>query len=235
MHKNCYSCCFRLLFHLHPQTDTSPRHSSTFHHPSVAQPSPCVGRSALRPRSHTCVRASDAPPCGVLPSDASRSHPYENPKQASSLPDLGYGCKMVNGVMHVYTERNVMEKWVFSGKEVSTIVSKREGGGLDPRSKKSPDPWSTNLFQLGCCCRGGEGLWAPLFTQVHPPPPTHNHAPGSESVSVWKRLLVTFRCFQQNHRAGPSLPGPTGIHRWHERHDGPHHQWPSVSCGFAFY
>lgn len=54
--------------------------------------------------------------CRVPPSGASknaaasRTHPYENPERAGALPDLGYGCKMVDGVMHVYTERNVMEK-----------------------------------------------------------------------------------------------------------------------------
>lgn len=82
----------------------------------MAQPSPYVGRSALRPHSRTCLRASDEPPCRVPPSGASknaaasRTHPYENPERAGALPDLGYGCKMVDGVMHVYTERNVMEK-----------------------------------------------------------------------------------------------------------------------------
>ncbi|XP_068199349.1 AMP deaminase 2 isoform X1 [Antennarius striatus] len=41
---------------------------------------------------------------------APETHPYENPDPASMPPDIGYGCKMVNGVMHVYTTRNVMEK-----------------------------------------------------------------------------------------------------------------------------
>uniref|UniRef100_A0A3Q4AA36 Uncharacterized protein n=1 Tax=Mola mola TaxID=94237 RepID=A0A3Q4AA36_MOLML len=51
-----------------------------------------------------------------LPSDAqlhtpmSESHPYENQDPASMPPDIGYGCKMVDGVMHVYTSRNRMEK-----------------------------------------------------------------------------------------------------------------------------
>uniref|UniRef100_A0A8C4I0D0 AMP deaminase n=1 Tax=Dicentrarchus labrax TaxID=13489 RepID=A0A8C4I0D0_DICLA len=38
------------------------------------------------------------------------THPYENQDPASMPPDMGYGCKMVDGVMHVYTTRNVMEK-----------------------------------------------------------------------------------------------------------------------------
>ncbi|XP_073326457.1 AMP deaminase 2 [Pagrus major] len=37
-------------------------------------------------------------------------HPYENQDPASMPPDMGYGCKMVDGVMHVYTTRNTMEK-----------------------------------------------------------------------------------------------------------------------------
>uniref|UniRef100_A0A3Q2FVD4 AMP deaminase n=1 Tax=Cyprinodon variegatus TaxID=28743 RepID=A0A3Q2FVD4_CYPVA len=41
---------------------------------------------------------------------ASDAHPYENQDPASMPPDLGYSCKMVNGVMHVYTSREVMEK-----------------------------------------------------------------------------------------------------------------------------
>ncbi|TKS77497.1 AMP deaminase 2 [Collichthys lucidus] len=40
----------------------------------------------------------------------SETHPYENQDPASMPPDMGYGCKMVDGVMHVYTTRNVMEK-----------------------------------------------------------------------------------------------------------------------------
>ncbi|XP_008411522.1 AMP deaminase 2 isoform X1 [Poecilia reticulata] len=41
---------------------------------------------------------------------ASDTHPYENRDPASMAPDVGYSCKMVNGVMHVYTSRDVMEK-----------------------------------------------------------------------------------------------------------------------------
>ncbi|KAF1390590.1 hypothetical protein PFLUV_G00059610 [Perca fluviatilis] len=40
----------------------------------------------------------------------SKTHPYENQDPASMPHDLGYSCKMVDGVMHVYTTRNVMEK-----------------------------------------------------------------------------------------------------------------------------
>ncbi|XP_075947054.1 AMP deaminase 2 isoform X1 [Anarhichas minor] len=41
---------------------------------------------------------------------ASETHPYENQDPASMPHDIGYGCKMVDGVMHVYTTRNIMEK-----------------------------------------------------------------------------------------------------------------------------
>ncbi|XP_029292117.1 AMP deaminase 2 isoform X2 [Cottoperca gobio] len=40
----------------------------------------------------------------------SKMHPYENQDLASMPHDMGYGCKMVDGVMHVYTARNIMEK-----------------------------------------------------------------------------------------------------------------------------
>ncbi|XP_058497831.1 AMP deaminase 2 isoform X1 [Solea solea] len=37
-------------------------------------------------------------------------HPYDNQDPSSMPPDIGYGCKMVDGVMHVYTTRSTMEK-----------------------------------------------------------------------------------------------------------------------------
>ncbi|KAM9343846.1 AMP deaminase 2 isoform 2-T2 [Pholidichthys leucotaenia] len=40
----------------------------------------------------------------------SETHPYENQDPASMPLDMGYGCKMVDGVMHVYTTRSVMDK-----------------------------------------------------------------------------------------------------------------------------
>ncbi|XP_038579667.1 AMP deaminase 2 isoform X1 [Micropterus salmoides] len=40
----------------------------------------------------------------------SKTHPYDNQDPASMPPDMGYSCKMVDGVMHVYTTRNIMEK-----------------------------------------------------------------------------------------------------------------------------
>uniref|UniRef100_A0A3Q3K5N3 AMP deaminase n=1 Tax=Monopterus albus TaxID=43700 RepID=A0A3Q3K5N3_MONAL len=40
----------------------------------------------------------------------SKTHPYENQDPASMPPDMGYGCKMVDGVMHVYMTRNKLEK-----------------------------------------------------------------------------------------------------------------------------
>uniref|UniRef100_A0A667WUN4 AMP deaminase n=1 Tax=Myripristis murdjan TaxID=586833 RepID=A0A667WUN4_9TELE len=39
----------------------------------------------------------------------SETHPYETQDPASMPPDMGYGCKMVNGVVHVYTTRSVMD------------------------------------------------------------------------------------------------------------------------------
>uniref|UniRef100_A0A8C7FFH3 AMP deaminase n=1 Tax=Oncorhynchus kisutch TaxID=8019 RepID=A0A8C7FFH3_ONCKI len=40
----------------------------------------------------------------------STTHPYENQEPACMPPDIGYGCKMVNGVVHIYTNKDTMEK-----------------------------------------------------------------------------------------------------------------------------
>lgn len=49
-------------------------------------------------------------PDATLHLPVSETHPYENQDPASMPADTGYGCKMVDGVMHVYTTRSVMEK-----------------------------------------------------------------------------------------------------------------------------
>lgn len=46
----------------------------------------------------------------AAPVPVSESHPYQDPNPANVPPDTGYGCKMVDGVMHVYISRSVMEK-----------------------------------------------------------------------------------------------------------------------------
>lgn len=76
--------------------------SLTFrHNPSVTHlKKQADGDSAL-----FCLR-SDA----TVHPPVSATHPYENQDPASMPPDTGYGCKMVDGVMHVYTTRNLMEK-----------------------------------------------------------------------------------------------------------------------------
>ncbi|XP_036844835.1 AMP deaminase 2 [Oncorhynchus mykiss] len=40
----------------------------------------------------------------------STTHPYENQEPACMPPDVGYGCRMVNGVVHIYTNKDTMEK-----------------------------------------------------------------------------------------------------------------------------
>lgn len=67
---------------------------------------------AFSPRSEPCPNVtfcllSDA----TVHPPVSETHPYENLDPASMPPDMGYGCKMVDGVMHVYTTRKTMEKW----------------------------------------------------------------------------------------------------------------------------
>uniref|UniRef100_A0A673WPR4 AMP deaminase n=1 Tax=Salmo trutta TaxID=8032 RepID=A0A673WPR4_SALTR len=39
----------------------------------------------------------------------STTHPYENQDPACMPPDIGYGCKMVNGVVHIYTKKDSMD------------------------------------------------------------------------------------------------------------------------------
>ncbi|XP_038867501.1 AMP deaminase 2-like [Salvelinus namaycush] len=39
----------------------------------------------------------------------SATHPYENQDPACMPPDIGYGCKMVNGVVHIYTNKDSMD------------------------------------------------------------------------------------------------------------------------------
>ncbi|XP_061639401.1 AMP deaminase 2-like isoform X2 [Phyllopteryx taeniolatus] len=40
----------------------------------------------------------------------SETHPYDNLDPKNLPSDTGYGCKMIDGVMHVYTKKNTMEK-----------------------------------------------------------------------------------------------------------------------------
>ncbi|XP_023649199.1 AMP deaminase 2 isoform X2 [Paramormyrops kingsleyae] len=40
---------------------------------------------------------------------ASKTHPYENQEPKKMPADLGFGCKMVDGVVHVYPSRNALE------------------------------------------------------------------------------------------------------------------------------
>ncbi|XP_052338588.1 AMP deaminase 2-like [Oncorhynchus keta] len=39
----------------------------------------------------------------------SATHPYENQDPACMPPDIGYGCKMLNGVVHIYTKKDSMD------------------------------------------------------------------------------------------------------------------------------
>lgn len=40
----------------------------------------------------------------------SETHPYEGQDPKNMPSDMGYGCKMVDGVIHVYTKNNLMDK-----------------------------------------------------------------------------------------------------------------------------
>uniref|UniRef100_A0A665UIZ9 AMP deaminase n=2 Tax=Echeneis naucrates TaxID=173247 RepID=A0A665UIZ9_ECHNA len=42
----------------------------------------------------------------------SETHPYDNQDPKNMPLDAGYGCKMVDGVVHVYTKKNNMDKYV---------------------------------------------------------------------------------------------------------------------------
>lgn len=41
----------------------------------------------------------------------SETHPYDNQDPNNMPPDTGYGCKMVDGVVHVYTKKTNMDKY----------------------------------------------------------------------------------------------------------------------------
>lgn len=115
----------------------------------------------------------------------SKTHPYENQDPASMPHDMGYGYKMVDGVMHVYTTRNIMEKWDIYDESLACLY----------------------LDVVGCLS---------VFRL------------SSHILLAAKSFLLKFWCRQQEHRAGPAVSRPAGIHRWYERHDGPHYQRTSV-------
>ncbi|XP_062396422.1 AMP deaminase 2 isoform X1 [Sardina pilchardus] len=48
---------------------------------------------------------SDAP----VDPPVSETHPYENTDPTSMPSDMGYGCKSVDGVIHVYTKKSIMD------------------------------------------------------------------------------------------------------------------------------
>ena len=50
-----------------------------------------------------------APDAPVHP-PVSKTHPYENQDPKNMPGDTGYSCKMVDGVVHVYTKKSPMEK-----------------------------------------------------------------------------------------------------------------------------
>nr|XP_055073443.1 AMP deaminase 2 isoform X3 [Misgurnus anguillicaudatus] len=56
--------------------------------------------------THLSLSFSDAP---VHP-PVSKTHPYEGQDMKNLPSDLGYSCKMVDGVVHVYTKQNPMDK-----------------------------------------------------------------------------------------------------------------------------
>lgn len=57
---------------------------------------------------YPCDLSSDAP---VHP-PVSETHPYDNLDPKSMPGDTEYGCKMVGGVVHVYTKKTNMDKYV---------------------------------------------------------------------------------------------------------------------------
>lgn len=40
----------------------------------------------------------------------SRTHPYDGLDPSSFPTDMGYSCKMIDGVVHVFTHKSKMEK-----------------------------------------------------------------------------------------------------------------------------
>lgn len=66
-----------------------------------------------------CLMKTDDETSRWLLSDApvhppvSETHPYDNQDPKNMPADTGYGCQMVDGVVHVYTKKNNMDKCVF--------------------------------------------------------------------------------------------------------------------------
>nr|XP_057939260.1 AMP deaminase 2-like isoform X3 [Doryrhamphus excisus] len=52
------------------------------------------------------------------------SHPYKTRDPAGMPPDMGYGCKMVDGVVHVYGSRATMDKKSFCYRRLQYLSSK---------------------------------------------------------------------------------------------------------------
>lgn len=55
-----------------------------------------------------CLSIPDAP---VHP-PVSKTHPYDNQDPKNMPADTGYGCQMVDGVVHVYNKKTNMDKYV---------------------------------------------------------------------------------------------------------------------------
>lgn len=87
-------------------------------------------KSLLPGHTHQCQL------CDLFVSEATAQvpaemHPYQDPDPANMPPDTGYGCKMVDGVMHVYMTRSIMEKWaVHAHKSLCVLKDARFASGL---------------------------------------------------------------------------------------------------------
>uniref|UniRef100_A0A8C1MLL9 AMP deaminase n=1 Tax=Cyprinus carpio TaxID=7962 RepID=A0A8C1MLL9_CYPCA len=63
-------------------------------------------RSLTQTSTYVCVSLSDM----SVHAPVSETHPYEGQHMKNLPPDAGYSCKMVDGVIHVYTAQNPMDK-----------------------------------------------------------------------------------------------------------------------------
>uniref|UniRef100_A0AAY4B2N0 AMP deaminase n=1 Tax=Denticeps clupeoides TaxID=299321 RepID=A0AAY4B2N0_9TELE len=66
-----------------------------------------LGERALDLNVYEEIPETSLTPDAPVHPPVSETHPYENVDPSSMPSDMGYGCKMVDGVVHVYTDKEV--------------------------------------------------------------------------------------------------------------------------------
>ncbi|KAJ8257999.1 hypothetical protein GJAV_G00192010 [Gymnothorax javanicus] len=69
-----------------------------------------LGQKPLELHVYEDIPETPVPADAPVHPPVSDAHPYENLDPTNMPSDTGFGCKMVDGVIHVYSERNCMKK-----------------------------------------------------------------------------------------------------------------------------